>query len=37
MVKNFIAIKVFKISVDLGLENIFPEMGPFAFEDDLGM
>ena len=31
------SIKIYKISVDLGLESIFPEMGPFALEDSLGM
>ena len=30
-------IKIYKISVDLGLENLFTEMGPFALEDNLGM
>ena len=31
------AIKVFRISGDLGLENIFPEMRPFGLKDNLGM
>ena len=31
------AIKIYKISVDLGLESIFPEMWPFVLEDILGM
>ena len=31
------AIKVLKISGDLGLENIFPEMRPFGLKDNLGM
>ena len=28
---------MFKISVDLELENIFPEMGRFGLEDNLGI
>ena len=30
-------MKLYKVSLDLGLKNIFPAMGPFSLEDNLGM